>query len=157
VEFVSACFEIAAMTFEDEIRMKGEFEHVSDTALMVAACRAIETGREDGQVRDPYAHRLAGERGMAMAQAGPFLEVVSFVVGARANLMDDLILQLVRGGRIETVVNLGAGLDTRPWRLDLPPSLRWIEADFEGILEYKSSRLAARVDLFRFPIATKRE
>ncbi len=121
--------------------MKSEFEHVSDTALMVAACRAIETGREDGQVRDPFAERLAGERGMVFARSGPFLELVSFVVGLRARLMDELILATVRSAQIETVANLGAGLDTRPWRLDLPPALRWIEVDFEGILEYKHSRL----------------
>ncbi len=121
--------------------MKAEFEHVSDTALMVAACRAIETGREDGQVRDPFAERLAGERGMVFARSGWFLELVSFVVGLRARLMDELILEMVRSGQVETVANLGAGLDTRPWRLELPPTLRWIEADFDGILEYKHSRL----------------
>jgi methyltransferase (TIGR00027 family) len=118
-----------------------EIEHVSDTALMVAACRAIETRREDGQVRDPFAARLAGERGMAFARSGPFQDLVSFVVGLRARLMDELIVEMVRTGEIETVANLGAGLDTRPWRLDLPPTLRWIEADFGVILDYKHSRL----------------
>jgi len=33
-----------------------QIQHVSDTALMVAACRAIETARADGLVRDPFAH-----------------------------------------------------------------------------------------------------
>jgi O-methyltransferase involved in polyketide biosynthesis len=46
-------------------------------------------------------------------------------------------------GDIETVVNLGAGLDTRPWRLDLPARLRWIEVDFQDILDYKAERLRA--------------
>lgn len=134
--------------------MHDEIEHVSDTALMVAACRAIETEREDGQVRDPFAARLAGERGMAFARSGPFLDMVSFAVGFRARIMDELILEIVQSGQIETVVNLGAGLDTRPWRLDVPPTLRWIEADFEGILEYKHSRMASetpRCKLERFP------
>jgi O-methyltransferase involved in polyketide biosynthesis len=45
---------------------------VSDTALMVAACRAMETPRPDGLVRDPLAERLAGERGMASAQSVVF-------------------------------------------------------------------------------------
>lgn len=43
----------------------GEIIHVSDTALMVAACRAHETELEDAFVRDPFAARLAGERGLA--------------------------------------------------------------------------------------------
>ncbi len=123
--------------------MEDQIQHVSDMALMVAACRAIETGREDGMVRDPFAERLAGERAMAIARSGPFLDLRSFIVGVRARFMDELVMETVQSGHIETVMNLGAGLDARPWRLDLPPSLRWIEVDFEGILEYKSSRLAS--------------
>jgi O-methyltransferase involved in polyketide biosynthesis len=112
-----------------------QIKHVSDTALMVAACRAIETEGEDGLVRDPFAERLAGERGMAIARSMQFLDVMSFVVGLRARIMDGLIIDLVQSGQVKIVANLGAGLDTRPWRLDLPPELCWIEADFEDILE----------------------
>jgi O-methyltransferase involved in polyketide biosynthesis len=39
-----------------------EITRVSDTALMVAACRAHEAELEDAFVRDPFAARLAGER-----------------------------------------------------------------------------------------------
>src|SRR5262249_49846825 len=42
----------------------------------------------------------------------------------------------------DTVLNLGAGLDTRPYRLDLPEDLLWIEADYPNIIELKESRLA---------------
>ncbi len=49
----------------------GEISHVSDTALMVAACRALEAQSPDGFVHDPFASRLAGERGMAMLQGLP--------------------------------------------------------------------------------------
>jgi hypothetical protein len=40
------------------------------------------------------------------------------------------------------VVSAGAGLDTRPWRLQLPPDLRWLEVDFPAILDYKDSLMA---------------
>jgi methyltransferase (TIGR00027 family) len=119
-----------------------QIEHVSDTALMVAACRALETERPDGLVRDPFASRLAGERGMAMARESPILEWTCFGVGVRARFMDELLTQKLESERIQTVANLGAGLDTRPWRLELSPGLRWIEADFREILEYKAGRLA---------------
>jgi methyltransferase (TIGR00027 family) len=119
-----------------------QIEHVSDTALMVAACRALETERPDGLVRDPFASRLAGERGMAIARAAPILEWMCLGVGIRARCVDELLAQTLDHERIETVANFGAGLDTRPWRLDLSPGLRWIEADFREILEYKASRLA---------------
>lgn len=40
------------------------------------------------------------------------------------------------------VINLAAGLDTRPYRLDLPASLTWIEADLPGITDEKTALLA---------------
>ena len=58
-----------------------EIHNVSDTALMVAACRAMETERPDGLVRDPFAARLAGERGMAIARALPMLPMMCFGIG----------------------------------------------------------------------------
>lgn len=39
-------------------------------------------------------------------------------------------------------MNLGAGLDTRPYRLALPPTLRWIEVDFAATIDFKNERLA---------------
>jgi methyltransferase (TIGR00027 family) len=113
--------------------------HVSDTALMVAACRALETARPDGLVRDPFAAELAGERGMAMARALPILEMMCFGVGIRSRFLDELVTDAAR--KVETVLCLGSGLDTRPWRLDLPAGLRWIEADFQAMLDYKASKM----------------
>jgi methyltransferase (TIGR00027 family) len=117
--------------------------HVSDTALMVAACRALETESTEGLVRDPFAAELAGERGMAIARAVPGLPVLCFGVGIRSRFLDDLLGQSLADARIATVVALGAGLDTRPWRLDLRPDLRWIEVDFPAMLEYKSAVMAS--------------
>jgi methyltransferase (TIGR00027 family) len=125
-------------------------EHVSDTALMVAACRAMETAEPDGLIRDPFAERLAGERGMAIARGLSILEWIRLGVGLRAGLMDRLLTDLLRDGQVRTVLNLGAGLDTRPWRLDLPPALRWIEADFPAMLEYKAARLTGAEPQCRF-------
>jgi len=44
--------------------------------------------------------------------------------------------------RVDTVLNLAAGLDTRPYRLALAPSLRWIEVDFPDVIAYKQQQLA---------------
>src|SRR2546422_199488 len=41
----------------------GPITHVSDTARWVALYRAMESERPDALFRDPYARRLAGERG----------------------------------------------------------------------------------------------
>jgi O-methyltransferase involved in polyketide biosynthesis len=39
------------------------------------------------------------------------------------------------------VLNLAAGLDVRPYRMALPSSLRWVELDLPGILDYKEEIL----------------
>lgn len=41
--------------------------HVSDTARWVAMDRALESERPDALFRDPYARRLAGTEGAALA------------------------------------------------------------------------------------------
>jgi O-methyltransferase involved in polyketide biosynthesis len=65
-----------APTSPDQIR------HVSDTALMVAACRALETARPDGLVRDPFAAKLAGPRGDTSLHGITGCQLMSFGVGA---------------------------------------------------------------------------
>jgi len=122
----------------------GKIEHVSDTALMVAAIRAIENDRPDGLIRDPFASLLAGEKGMSIARAASALEWMCLGLGGRTRFIDELILRVLNETSVRTVVNLGAGLDTRPWRMDLPDDLRWIEVDFPAMLDYKASRLAGR-------------
>lgn len=123
--------------------LHGEISHVSDTALMVAACRALESETPDGLVHDPFAARLAGERGLAMLRALPQPEMMRFGIGVRSHFMDELLLETLASEPIATVVSLGCGLDTRPWRLELPPALRWIEADFADMLDYKDALMSA--------------
>ena len=114
-----------------------EITHVSDTALMVAACRAHETELEDAFVRDPFAARLAGERGHAILNAIPYGAIMRIGLAIRTRFIDELLLETLRANPISTVLSVGCGLDTRPWRLNLSPTLRWIEIDFAAILDYK--------------------
>jgi len=115
-------------------------KHVSDTSLWIAAYRAQESARPDAIFNDPLAARLAGERGLQMAAATPHSESMSFAMAMRTSAIDRLILLAISKG-IDTVINLGAGLDTRPYRMQLPPQLKWIEVDFQHIIDYKSEIL----------------
>lgn len=119
-----------------------EIEHVSDTALWVAALRAREGQRRDALFHDPLAAVLAGERGQALAQTMPGRRMTEWVMGLRTHALDTLLADAIERGA-DTVLNLGAGLDTRPYRLPLPPELRWVEVDFAAIIELKEQRLAA--------------
>jgi methyltransferase (TIGR00027 family) len=123
----------------------GEITHVSDTALMVAAVRAHETGLEDAFVRDPFAVRLAGERGKAILDAMPHGAILRFGLALRTRFVDDLLLEALAAHPITTVLSVGCGLDTRPWRLNLKPDLRWIEVDFADMLDYKDGLMSGEI------------
>jgi methyltransferase (TIGR00027 family) len=116
--------------------------NISDTARWVATYRARETERPDALFRDPLAARLAGARGERIADATPNVAGGDWPFVVRTVLFDRLIEDDVRRG-LDAVVNLAAGLDTRPYRMSLPSSLRWIEVDLPDILRYKSELLAA--------------
>lgn len=114
---------------------------VSDTAFWIAHHRALETERTDALFRDPLAVRLAGERGRKIAASMPNSRVIGWTIVIRTCVIDDFIRSAIDEG-VDTVLNLGAGLDTRPYRMSLPESLRWIEADYPRIVGYKESQLA---------------
>lgn len=121
--------------------MSGEIEHVADTAFWVASYRARESERPDALFRDPLAGLLSGEKGRQIARSMPDDRTMEFIMTVRTTAIDRLILSAIAQG-VGTVLNLGAGLDTRPYRMSLPKELRWIEADFPRMIEYKDEKLA---------------
>lgn len=89
------------------------FRNISDTALWVATYRAWESERSDAVFHDPFARRLAGERGEQLAAAMPMAGRHAWSYTARTWLTDQLVAKLVADDT-DMVINLAAGLDTRP-------------------------------------------
>ncbi|MGA7792788.1 MAG: SAM-dependent methyltransferase [Candidatus Acidiferrales bacterium] len=115
-------------------------KNVSDTAFWIAHYRALETERPDALFRDRLANLLAGDRGKKIARAMPGKFMTAWFIVIRTCIIDDYIrFAIVHGA--DTVLNLGAGLDTRPYRMDLPKSLVWVEADYPDVIEFKEERL----------------
>jgi methyltransferase (TIGR00027 family) len=115
--------------------------NVSDTARWVAYFRAIETKRPDALFKDPFAERLAGERGFQIANSLEQGNKHEWAWMARTYLFDMFVERVVSEGT-ELVINLAAGLDARPYRMDLPSTLQWVEVDFPEIVSYKEHILA---------------
>lgn len=112
------------------------------TAYWIAAARARESLRPDRLFDDPYAAALAGDRGPAIMAAServtgspnPYLPV-------RTRWFDDAVTDAVADG-IDQVVLLGAGMDTRAFRLPLPADLDWYEVDHVQLFAAKEPVLA---------------
>ncbi len=115
--------------------------NISDTARWVAAYRARETERQNPLFRDPFARRLAGERGEQIAATVKLASRGDWPLIARTLLFDQMIEAEVVAGT-DLVVNMAAGLDARPYRMQLPKSLRWVEVDLPEIFDYKEGILA---------------
>lgn len=115
---------------------------VADTARWVALYRAVESDRPDAHFRDPYARQLAGDHGVRIHATLPrSMRNAAWSVVARTVLIDRMLQEQIAAG-VTLVVNLAAGLDARPYRLPLPPTLTWIEVDQPAVLEEKATLLA---------------
>jgi methyltransferase (TIGR00027 family) len=121
--------------------MNQVIQNVSDTAFLVAGIRGLETERPDPLFRDPLAWKLAGEHGRKILATVPRSFAGGWSVVIRTVIIDAFIRDAIAQG-VDTVLNLGAGLDTRPYRMDLPKDLRWIEVDFPHVIDLKNERLA---------------
>ena len=113
---------------------------VSRSALFVAACRALadELPPTEVIVTDPYARALVDEQALTQARADPAMQRV---MQLRTRFIDDRVIAFAATRPDAQVVLLGAGLDTRPIRLDI--TARFFEIDFPATLDHKISKLGA--------------
>jgi methyltransferase (TIGR00027 family) len=132
---------------------------VGATALGMAIARAHETAKAQPLFTDPYARIFIDEAIQAgwdpppsaaapqAPGAGPRLE------GQKVALMDyaacrtayfDQFFIRANHRNIRQVVVLGAGLDSRPWRLPWTPGTRVYEIDQPQVLEFKINTLWTR-------------
>ena len=132
--------EAAQLAPEGQVRRQGRAQ-LGGTQAEDAVPGAASECRPDALFRDPYAGRLAGERGEQIAAAMPNISGTDWPFVIRTYLFDRFIASEVARG-VDTVLNLAAGLDARPYRMPLPASLTWIEVDLPDLLAYKSEVLA---------------
>ncbi|MFJ6658808.1 class I SAM-dependent methyltransferase [Streptomyces sp. NPDC091377] len=125
---------------------------VGVTALLVAAARAIETHRDDSLAQDRFAEHFVRA---APASAGwpvrshqvpggdtnPLWGRFARYFGLRTKVFDDFLLRSAGAGARQVVL-LGAGLDTRAFRLGWPEGCVVFEVDREGVLAFKHEVLA---------------
>ena len=130
-------------TIEQEI---GNF--TNDSAMMIAYERALETakGPTKALIHDPFAKYLQGPKGKILSE--DFGEQASVPFGfsgwpdfhrtwtvVRTKFIDDTIHDMQNDGiKLPQIVNLGAGLDTRPFRLKCYENFeRCFDVDMEAI------------------------
>jgi methyltransferase (TIGR00027 family) len=86
------------------------------TALPIAASRAIATTKDSLLVNDPLARRFLQGHEHLLQYASANTEYMTM----RCLLGDALVLQQYKEQGVRQVISLGAGMDSRAFRLDLP-------------------------------------
>lgn len=118
---------------------------VGMTALGVAAVRAQESLRSDRLFDDPLAARFlaaAGRQappadvGEAERAVPPQWRMLMRSIPIRTRFLDECVRAALVAG-VRQLVLLGAGLDTRAFRLDWPPSCRVFEVDLPEMVGFK--------------------
>jgi methyltransferase (TIGR00027 family) len=123
-------------------RKSRSIKNIADTARWMAFYRAMESERPNALFHDPYARLLAGERGKEIAHMLPWGIGNAWAMTVRTCVFDEIIMQIVENHAVDTILNLAAGFDTRPYRLPLPTTLHWIEVDLPEIISEKEKKLA---------------
>ena len=114
---------------------------VTGTAGWIAAARARESARPDRLFEDPWAGALAGGAGRARLRASEQVGGENRFLPVRTRFFDDVVVEASPWAA--QVVLLGAGLDTRAYRLGLPGHVSLYELDLPDLLAHKESVLHA--------------
>ncbi len=116
-------------------------KNVSDTAWWTATGRFLESKRDDALFKDPLAGLLIEGREQMLSNLLP-TQYLSAMMAVRTKLLDDLVMELIKGKKIDAVINLACGLCTRVFRLPLPQSMHWVEVDFPAMIQFKQEKLS---------------
>jgi methyltransferase (TIGR00027 family) len=83
---------------------------------------------------------MAGELGESIVREVPHGGSMAWAVIVRTAVMDEMIMDCLETG-VTRVLNLGAGLDTRAFRLKLPAALRWFDVDLPAMVAHRRACL----------------
>jgi methyltransferase (TIGR00027 family) len=100
----------------------------NDSAMMIAHERALESLRDDSLFQDPFAKALAGRKGGGLSETfgqnctafelPDWPEFHKMWTAVRTKFIDDHVTSFAASGKFQQLVNLGAGMDTRAYRLE---------------------------------------
>lgn len=125
---------------------------ISKTAFYCCGVRMQDAEREQPVCGDTYARAFMNEQGLQILEMFKDETRPNTSNVGRHRIIDDLLRQELAANANLTVVIIGAGFDTRAFRLD---GGTWVELDEPQVITYKEERLPASScdnELHRIPI-----
>ena len=125
----------------EQIRLTGARE----TLLITLQAKAAESAMPDSLLRD----RFAADALHRIGQGSRHLEVghdMTIGIALRAYMLDRWTEAFIQRCPKATVVHLGCGLDSRIFRIDPGPGVRWFELDFPDVISLRQQIYPDRAD-----------
>lgn len=111
---------------------------VSDTAFYCAGARMQDAARKRPLCGDQFAKRFMDERGLRIFERSQNQLMPNVANVARCRIIDDALRARLASNPQLTVISIGSGFDTRPYRLK---GGHWVEIDEPQIQHYKNDKL----------------
>lgn len=107
---------------------------ISDTAFYCCGARMLDAAKDKPICGDDYAQLFMCAYGMEIFDRFKALELSNASIIVRHRIMDDMLRQLLYTNHDLNVVTIGAGFDSRPYRLH---GGHWFELDEPELIAYK--------------------
>ncbi len=114
-----------------------------ETLLATVYGRAVDATSPHPILGDAMSADLVDRLDYDFGRAG-VSPVVAASIAARAKFFDHWTRDFVERHPGSTVLHLAAGLDTRLWRVDPGPDVRWYDVDFPEVIELRRQLLPER-------------
>lgn len=118
--------------------MSTKLNPVADTAYYCCGVRMQDAQRARPFCGDAYAKVFMDERGMKIFDKFKKLTLSNVNNITRCLIIDDAVKQRLARHPDLTIISIGAGFDTRPYRLK---GGHWVELDEPQIIDYKNEKL----------------
>jgi methyltransferase (TIGR00027 family) len=133
---------------------KVDFTGVQSTMLVTLFLRALDSKEEESILRDRFAAEAVDRIYYDWKKIDkPSITRNRFGVALRSKQFDTWTTDFLRRNPDSTVLQLASGLDTRAFRLDLPPGVRWFDVDLPDVMELRR-RLYEDADGYRMIAAS---
>lgn len=116
---------------------KVHFTENQSTNLATLYGRALDARKAKPILGDPTAEEAVGRIDYDFGKF-KINDNMAFSIATRARLFDEVAGEFLRAHPAATVLHLGCGMDSRVFRLDPPPTVRWFDVDYPDVIALRT-------------------
>jgi O-methyltransferase involved in polyketide biosynthesis len=122
-----------------EISMQTPKVHLTkekETMLITLYSRALHSRSKDPVLHDPWAEQAIDHVDYDFGSI-KLSKIEPLAIAIRAKQFDTWVCEWIVDNPESTVLHLGCGLDSRVFRVDSPPTVRWFDVDYPEVIDLR--------------------